>query len=136
MANPQPQQNGQLTHAPTRGAEPKRKPLDWDGELDVTCLTLPHMMAMTGGHGIIVGGHFAGGGNLNGLVRRITVMPNGSIRVIVEKGANNYAEKSGNYGAFIFFGNGMYAEIDSEVHENVTEQNSGPWQTPVQQSWR
>lgn len=112
-------------------SEDKRKPLDWAKELDITTLTLPHMMAMTGGHGIVIGQHFAGGGNLSGLVRRITVMPNGSIRVIIEQQATEYQNASGKFGAFVFFGNGMYAEIDNLVHEDVTEENSGPWQKPL-----
>lgn len=112
-------------------SEDKRKPLDWAKELDVTTLTLPHMMAMTGGHGIVVGQHFAGGGNLSGIVRRITVMPNGAIRVIIEQQATEYQNTSGKFGAFIFFGNGMYAEIDNLVHEDVSEENSGPWQKPL-----
>lgn len=109
----------------------KRRPLDWSKEIDITTLTLPHMMAMTGGHGIVIGQHFAGGGHLSGLVRRITIMPSGAIRVIIEKQATEYATTSGDFGAFVFFGNGMYAEVDSLVHEDVTEENSGPWQKPL-----
>lgn len=101
----------------------------------MTALTLPHMMAMTGGHGIVVGQHFAGGGNLSGIVKRITVMPNGSIRVVIELAAQHAAETTGKFGAFVFFGNGMYAEVDTLVHEDVTVENSGPWQQPVLQHW-
>lgn len=112
--------------------DPLRKPIDWHGEIDVTTLTLPQMMAHTGGFGLVVGMHFAGGGNLSGLVRRITIMPQGFVRVIIELAADAYSGDTGRFGAFVFFGNGMYSEIDTLVHEDITEENSGPWQESVQ----
>lgn len=128
---PQPSTTLQAPNRAITNPDVKRKPLDWSKEFDITTLTLPHMMAMTGGHGIVVGQHFAGGGNLSGIVKRLTVMPNGAIRVIVEQQANDYSVTSGKFGAFIFFGNGMYAEVDSLVHEDVTVENSGPWQAAL-----
>lgn len=110
---------------------PKRRPLKWDGELDITTLTLPHMMAMTGGHGIVIGQDFAGGGNFSGIVKRMTKMPDGVIRIILELGASGHSGKTGRFGAFLFFGNGMYAEMDDLLHEPITEENSGPWQKPI-----
>lgn len=113
---------------------PKKRPLrpiDWKGEIDVTTLTLPQMMAHTGGFGLVVGQHFAGGGSLSGLVRRITIMPQGFVRVIIELGADAYRGETQRFGAFVFFGNGMYSEIDGFVHEAITEENSGPWQESV-----
>lgn len=112
-------------------AKPKLKPLDWTGEIDVTTLTLPQMMAHTGGFGLVVGAYFAGGGSISGQVKRITIMPQGYVRVIVEKSADAYRGKTEQYGAFVFFGNGMYSEVDSFVHEAITEENSGPWQESV-----
>lgn len=111
--------------------KPKLKPLDWRGEIDVTTLTLPQMMAHTGGFGLVVGAYFAGGGSISGQVRRITIMPQGFVRVIVEKQATAYGGSSGGFGAFVFFGNGMYSEVDNFVHEAITEENSGPWQESV-----
>mgnify|MGYP001590466688 CR=1 FL=1 len=110
---------------------PKLRPIDWRGEIDVTTLTLPQMMAHTGGFGLVVGAYFAGGGSISGQVKRITIMPQGFVRVIVELGADPSRGSTSRYGAFIFFGNGMYSEIDSFVHEAVTEENSGPWQESV-----
>lgn len=107
------------------------KPLDWRGEIDVTTLTLPQMMAHTGGFGLVVGAYFAGGGSISGQVKRITIMPQGFVRVIVQKGADAYSGSTERYGAFIFFGNGMYSEVDNLVHEEITEENSGPWQESV-----
>ncbi len=111
---------------------PKLKPINWAGEIDVTTLTLPNMMAHTGGFGLVVGAHFAGGGSLSGVVKRISIMPQGFVRVIIELGADPYQGRTLRYGAFIFFGNGMYSEIDTLVHEPVTEENSGPWQKSVE----
>ena len=108
--------------------KPAKRPIDWRGEIDVTTLTLPQMMAHTGGFGLVVGMNFAGGGNLSGIVRRITIMPQGFVRVIIELGADPYRGGTQRFGAFVFFGNGMYSEIDTVVHEAVTEENSGPWQ--------
>lgn len=118
-----------LALAPTD--EPKKKPIRWDGEVDITTLTLPHMMAMNGGHGIVLGQHFAGGGNFSGIVKRMTKMPDGVIRIILELSASEYGGSTGEFGAFLFFGNGMYAEVDKLLHEPITEENSGPWQQPV-----
>jgi hypothetical protein len=111
--------------------KPPLKPLDWKGEIDVTTLTLPQMMAHTGGFGLVVGAHFAGGGSLSGVVQRITIMPQGFVRVIIELGADPYGGRTKRYGGFVFFGNGMYSEIDNLVHEAITEENSGPWQQSV-----
>jgi len=116
---------------PAPPPSPALKPLDWTGEIDVTTLTLPMMMAHTGGFGLVVGQHFAGGGSLSGLVRRITIMPQGFVRVIIELNADPYSGSTERYGAFIFFGNGMYSEVDNLVHEPVTRENSGPWQQSV-----
>jgi hypothetical protein len=117
---------------PEQVKPPEKRPIDWRGEIDVTTLTLPQMMAHTGGFGLVVGMSFAGGGNLSGIVRRITIMPQGFVRVIIELGADPYRGGTQRYGAFIFFGNGMYSEIDTCVHEAVTEENSGPWQPGLQ----
>jgi len=108
--------------------ERKKKPIQWDGEVDLVTLILPNMMAMTGSFGTGIGQDFNGGGSLSGLVRRITLMPSGVIRVIIEKAASNRSGSTGDFGAFVFFGNGMYAEIDRFEHEPITEENSGPWQ--------
>ncbi len=116
---------------PSAPKRPERRPIDWRGEIDVTTLTLPNMMAHTGGFGLVVGMHFAGGGNLSGIVRRITIMPQGFVRVVIELEADPYRGGTGRYGAFIFFGNGMYSEIDTYVHEAITAENSGPWQPSV-----
>ena len=119
-----------IVSLPEPPAPPPLKPLDWRGEIDVTTLTLPHMMAMTGGFGLVVGQSFAGGGSLSGLIRRMTIMPQGFVRIIIELGAEQFA-RTQKYGAFVFFGNGMYSEVDGFVHEPVTEENSGPWQESV-----
>ena len=113
------------------GDEPKLKPIDWSGAVDISTLTLPHMMAMNGGHGIVLGQSFAGGGNFSGLVKRMAKMADGVILIIIELGATDYGGATGEYGAFLFFGNGMYAEIDTRVYEPITEENSGPWQKPI-----
>lgn len=110
--------------------KPKLRPIDWAGAVDITTLTLPHMMAMTGGHGLVVGGEFKGGGHFSGVIRKMTIMPNGVIRVIVELGAQ-YQTRTGSFGAFAFFGNGMYAEIDDSNIEPISEENTGPWQKPI-----
>lgn len=124
--------SGAALAAVTKTDKPKLRSIDWGGEgIDVTTLTLPTMMAMTGGFGLVVGAFFAGGGNLSGQVKRITIMPQGFVRVIVELNANAYQGETGVFGAFVFFGNGMYCEIDTLVHEPVTEANSGPWQQSV-----
>ncbi len=120
-----------IVSLPEPPAKPALKPLDWSGEIDVTTLSLPHMMAFTGGFGLVVGQSFAGGGSLSGLVRRMTIMPQGFVRVIIELAADAYSGTTGRFGAFIFFGNGMYSEVDGFVHEAITEANSGPWQESV-----
>lgn len=116
---------------PEPPAKPALKALNWQGEIDVTTLTLPQMMAHTGGFGLVVGQFFAGGGSLSGQVRRITIMPQGFVRVIIELAADVYRGGTDRFGAFIFFGNGMYSEVDGFVHEAITEANSGPWQESV-----
>ncbi len=120
-----------IVSAPEPPRAPAKRPIDWQGEIDVTTLTLPHMMAHTGGFGLVVGAGFAGGGNLSGIVKRITIMPQGFVRVIIELAADPYRGDTGKFGAFIFFGNGMYSEIDTLVHEDVTVEKSGPWQQSV-----
>lgn len=120
-----------VVNFPEPPAKPALKPLDWSGEIDVTTLTLPQMMAHTGGFGLVVGQSFAGGGSLSGIVRRMTIMPQGFVRVIIELGADMYSGTTERYGAFVFFGNGMYSEIDNLVHEPITRENSGPWQESV-----
>ena len=115
-----------LVDAPTS----TKKPLDLTGAVNVTTLTVPQMMAMTGGHGLVVGGEFAGGGNFSGVVRRMALMPSGVVIVIVELGAA-FRSTTGNFGAFSFFGNGMYSEIDNDAIEPITEENCGPWQRPI-----
>lgn|SRR5678815_2438241 len=107
------------------------KPVNWAGEVELTTLTLPHMMAMTGGHGIVLGQYFAGGGNFSGIVKKMTRLPTGDIRIILELSASEYGGTTGEYGAFLFFGNGMYAEVDKFTHEPITEENSGPWGLPI-----
>lgn len=108
----------------------KKKPLDLTGAINVTTLTVPVVMAMSGGHGIVVGGEFKGGGHFGGVVRRMALLQNGALIVIVELGAS-YQTKTGSYGAFIFFGSGMYSEVDNDGIEPITEENCGPWQDPI-----
>ncbi len=109
---------------------PKRKPLDLNGAVNVSTLTVPHMMAMTGGHGVVVGAEFKGGGHFSGVVRRMAMLPSGALVVIVELGAQYHAT-TGEFGAFVFFSGGMYSEIDNDCIEPITEENCGPWQKPI-----
>jgi len=108
----------------------KLKPLDLTGAINVSTLTVPQMMAMTGGHGIVLGGEFKGGGHFSGVVRRMALLPSGVVVVIVELGAQ-YQNKTGSFGAFVFYGSGMYSEVDNDFIEPITEENCGPWQKPI-----
>ncbi len=108
----------------------KRKPLDLTGAINVTTLTVPSVMAMTGGHGVVVGAEFKGGGHFSGVVRRMCLLQTGAMLVIVELGAA-YHSTTGDYGAFLFFGSGMYSEVDNDYIEPITEENCGPWQKPI-----
>ena len=100
-------------------AEPVLPNFDPDGEVELSHVAT-HLMPLNGAQGLTLGGHFASGFRVSGLVRRMTMQRNGKIRVVIEIGSSNQYLKTGKFGV-LYFSDWFYAEIDHRHYADINE---------------
>ena len=90
--------------------KPKIKWTDDEG-IALRGFWLPRPMPSNGNQSIVVGGHFASGLRVSGIVKSITLLPTQIVRVLVEDPTSKLS------GAIVFTVGGLYAEVDSDNFE-------------------
>ena len=115
---------------------PSKKPApDFSKGIDVFGVWSPVMFAMSSSHSVVVGGTISGGMRVSGNVRRIVRMPDGLTWVIVQLGQDSVQHLRSPYGAIFLSEGGLLSELNMDMHEQLTEENCGPFPpNPIESS--
>jgi hypothetical protein len=109
-------------------AQPSKRPVpDFSKGVDATGIWSPSLLSMTASQSIVVGGSISGGMRVSGLVRRIVTTQDGLTWVIVQLGQVSLENLKAEFGALYFSVGGMLGELNSDMYEQLTEANCGPF---------
>lgn len=110
------------TPEPIAAPRPKPKPrVDWLGEIELKHIALK-FMALSGTQAMTLGGHVATGFDCSGVVRRMTRLADGTVRVLVEVGASAGGTISTGNVRAVLVRDWHYGEVD---YSHYSDENEG-----------
>ena len=109
-------------HVPDEPEVYEKPEIELDGEVELAHVAMP-MMPLNGGIGLTLGGAFASGFSVSGIVRRLVLQKNGVIRAVIEIGSSNLHFKTGRF-AFLYFRDWQYAEPYHDNYQDISEEKA------------
>lgn len=106
---------------------PELPAVDFGKEVELCGIAFP-MLAQNGATSIVIGRHWAAGFWASGIVRRIALMRDGTIRVLLEQGDHSNVRSESYHYVFITQA-GLYMEMAGECYAPpvVTDEERAAW---------